>query len=313
MKPVTTVHSGHVSLAVYTWGIRSPGKPAVLLVHGYPDSAAVWEDTAKILAADHFVIAYDVRGAGQSGTPARIADFNMTQLVEDMATVLDAVCPDQPVHLVGHDWGGIQSWEAVCTDRLKGRLRSYTTASGPCLDHIGHWMRDRLKNPSVSHLKAVGRQMAHSWYVYMFHLPLLAPTLWKRGLDRQWPRILSLLEGVNNHRNPTQRRDGAVGVNLYRANIFQRLFNPRERRTDLPVQLIVAKRDPFMIAEIFEDLPHWVPNLWTRDIDAGHWLQSSRPAWTAQCIRDFVCFVDHGRPVTELTAAQNADHRAQAA
>ncbi len=305
MKPTTTVQSGSISLAVYTWGVKTPGRPTVLLVHGYPDSASIWEDTAKILAADHFVIAYDVRGAGRSDAPKRIADFDMSYLVDDMRAVLDAVSPDEAVHLIGHDWGGIQGWEAATSEKLKGRLLSYTTASGPCLDHIGHWARARMKNLNPQNARMLARQALHSWYVYLFHLPLLAPTAWKKGLDRQWPKVLTLLEGISGHHNPTQRGDGAVGVNLYRANVFKRVLNPQIRRADIPVQLIVAKRDAFITESLFEDLPQWAPRLWRRDVDAGHWIQASRPEWVAKCVREFVQLVEKGIEAPDLNCIQD--------
>ncbi|MNN74404.1 short chain dehydrogenase [compost metagenome] len=43
--------------------------------------------------------------------------------------------------------------------------------------------------------------------------------------------------------NPTQAADGQHGVKLYRANFIKSLFRPRERPTQVPVQLIVPARD----------------------------------------------------------------------
>lgn len=58
---------GH--LAVRQWG--QPGRPVVLCVHGYPDNSSKWEAVADLLARDFHVVAYDVRGAGQSFKPGR--------------------------------------------------------------------------------------------------------------------------------------------------------------------------------------------------------------------------------------------------
>ena len=313
MKTVTTVTSGDIQLAAYTWGQPRPGQPAVLLVHGYPDSASIWEATATHLARDHYVIAYDVRGAGYSTVPKRVADFDMRLLVEDMAAVLDALSPHQPVHLVGHDWGSIQSWEAATTDRLKGRLLSYTTASGPSLDHMGFWAKKRLKNMSGANARILARQAAHSWYVYLFHMPVLAPLFWNTVGEKVWARLLEKVEGIHGHANPTQKGDGAVGVNLYKANIFQRVMNPQERHARIPVQLIVAKQDHFILPETFEDLPDWAPDLWKREIDAGHWIQISHPEWLAVSIREFIQLVEHGRAAPGLQKVNGPRAQQQAA
>ncbi|HEU5030152.1 MAG TPA: alpha/beta fold hydrolase, partial [Spirillospora sp.] len=58
------VRSGGIELAVRERG--EGNRPAVVLVHGYPDTGAMWDDVAERLAGRFRVIAYDVRGAGGS-------------------------------------------------------------------------------------------------------------------------------------------------------------------------------------------------------------------------------------------------------
>lgn len=304
MTPDLTVQSGDVALAVYTWGEPGQGKPTIVLVHGYPDAAGVWEATAKILAERFRVVAYDVRGAGLSGKPARTRDYRLQHLVDDLAAVIDAISPQRPVHLVGHDWGSMQSWEAVTTSRLQGRIASYTSISGPSLDHAGHWLRKRLGSGSPAKLAQVARQAAHSWYMGLFHLPGIAPSMWKFGMDKLWPAMLRRMEGTRADAGPTRRGDGALGVNLYRANVSQRLLRPNLRRTDIPVQLICPKRDKFMVAEIWDDLPQWAPNLWRRDADAGHWIPLSHPALVAEWTAAFVDFIEGGSEPAALKRAR---------
>jgi NAD(P)-dependent dehydrogenase (short-subunit alcohol dehydrogenase family)/pimeloyl-ACP methyl ester carboxylesterase len=299
------VQSAGVELAVYSWGLPLPHQSVVVLVHGYPDAASVWEKTAEILSEHCFVVSYDVRGAGLSDVPQTLEQFDMGLLLEDLAVVLDTMSPDKAVHLVGHDWGSLQGWEAVTTERLRGRILSYTSVSGPCLDHIGHWLAKRAGGPSPKAIREVARQAAHSWYVGLFHLPYLAPALWKNGLDKLWPGILNRLEGVTGHASETQSGDGAVGVNLYRANVLKRLLNPQDRRADIPVQLIVPRKDPFIIPQIFDDLPQWVDQLWRRDVEAGHWLQVSHPQLMADWVIEFIKLVDGGQQSAALARARD--------
>lgn len=309
MTPDRIVSSAGVELAVYTWG--TPGdKPTVVLVHGYPDAASVWRAAADRLAARYHVVAYDVRGAGRSTTPDHTAAFDLEHLVNDLAAVVDAVSPDRPVHLVAHDWGSIQSWEAVTTARLQGRIASYTSISGPSLDHAGYWIAQRLRSGAPSDIAALAKQAAHSWYIGVFHLPVLAPSMWKLGLDKLWPTILEQVDGVKAEASETQAGDGSAGVNLYRANVINRVFNPSERRTDIPVQLIFPRGDKFMIPEIWEDLPQWAPNLWRRDTDAGHWLQVSHPQLVADWAGEFIDFIERGRR-DESPALVRARHYAR--
>src|ERR1041384_4187621 len=95
------VESGGVRLAVYEDG-PADGVP-VVLVHGYPDNASVWDGAVAALAGRFRVVRYDVRGAGESGAPRSRDGYLIARLVEDLvAVVRDAT--DQPVHLVAHDW-----------------------------------------------------------------------------------------------------------------------------------------------------------------------------------------------------------------
>ena len=81
--------------------------------------------------------------AGRSDKPPRTRDYRMSQLAEDLTAVVTAVIADRPFHLAAHDWGSIQSWESVTHGPLKPHILSYTSISGPCLDHVAFWLRKK--------------------------------------------------------------------------------------------------------------------------------------------------------------------------
>lgn len=284
-----TVLSDGVPLAVYEQG--DPAHRTVLLVHGYPDTHRVWDDVAAALAEDHHVVRYDVRGAGASGRPAGHRGYRLEQLARDLFAVVAAVSPDRPVHLVAHDWGSIQSWEAVTHPDAPGRIASYTTLSGPCLDHMGHWIRHRLAHPTPRHLAQLAVQAAHSWYIATFHLPGLAPAAWRLGLAGRWETVLRLVEGVRprpGHPQPTLAGDAVRGIRLYRANMLPRLLRPSSRPTLLPVQLIRLTRDHYVSPALAEGLEHWAPHLWRRTVPATHWSALLEKGTTvARMVREF--------------------------
>ncbi|MEV4558753.1 SDR family oxidoreductase [Kitasatospora sp. NPDC049285] len=296
----STVNSGGLTLAVYEQG--DPANPTVVLVHGYPDDHSVWHDVAADLAVDHHVVRYDTRGSGASGVPARREDYRLELLGQDLFAVADAVSPDRPVHVVAHDWGSVQSWEAITTPGSYRRIASYTTMSGPCLDHMGHWIRHRLRRPTPRHLGQLLRQGLHSWYIGLFHLPVLAPAAWRLGLARLWPRVLHDLEAVTprvGHPQPTLARDAVHGIELYRANMRPAVSRPRERFTEVPVQLITLQRDHYVSDFLSEGLEQWVPRLTRRAVNATHWsaLLEKGPA-IAGLVREFAAR-DHTDPVQE--------------
>ncbi len=287
------VHSEGIRLRVREWSRNK--KTTVLLVHGYPDSSHIWDATAALLARHYHVVAYDVRGAGESDAPESLREYTLAHLAADFQAVIDAVSPTSPVHLVAHDWGSIQSWEPVTDPAFAERIASFTSISGPCLDHVGHWIAQRLKSGRPDQIAQVGGQLLHSWYIAAFQIPALAPALWNRGLDKYWPRLLERVEGITEpHANPTQRKDGAIGVRLYRANMIQRLSAPRTRHTTVPVQLIVPTQDSFVTTELLDDLHQWAPRLWREDVDAGHWIPLSHPELVASRVQRFVDFIQSG-------------------
>lgn len=288
-----TINNGDVRLHVREWNRR--GEITVVMVHGYPDCSHIWDACAAQLAERYHVVAYDVRGAGESDAPTSTEAYHLDHLTADFRAVIDALSPDRPVHLLGHDWGSIQSWESVTDPNLAGRIASYTSVSGPCLDHIGHWMAQRLKRRKPKGLAQVAKQLSHSWYIGAFHLPWLAPALWKSRLGSAWPTLLQHLGDVDAaDTNPNQQRDGINGIRLYRANIRPRLRAPRDRPTSVPVQLIVPLKDPFVSPALMEDLHQWVPRLWRVDVHAGHWLPLSQPQYLAAKLARFIDFIESG-------------------
>lgn len=268
-------------LAVRTFGDIS--KPALVLVHGYPDHQEVWKNVIVYLP-DYFIVTYDVRGAGDSSIPKYIRDYRLERLSMDLEEVVNAVLPGQSFHLVAHDWGSIQSWESVTDPRFEGRILSFTTISGPCLDHAAFWMRNQFKQNRSRFFK----QLSKSWYIAMFQLPWLAPTAWNFFNPERWGKIIRELEGKEGlPLNQNIVKDGKYGVGLYRANFIPRLLKPRERYAICPVQVIVLKRDNFVSPQLVDEMPKWVQTFSRVELDANHWAILSQPKLIAESIREF--------------------------
>ena len=277
------------------WGER--GRPTVVLLHGFPDTSAVWAPVAPRLSADFHVVSYDVRGAGRSDVPRTRRDYALALLVDDLVAVLDATSPDAGVHLVAHDWGSIQGWEAVTTKGLADRFASYTSISGPPLDHAALWAR-RHRTLRPADLRLTARQALHSWYVAYFHLPVV-PELMTRNqrATALWASRLHRVERVPTDEEwpaSTFGADFAHGVNLYRANMLPRLRHPEVRHTDVPVQLIVPTRDRYITPELLDGLEDWTSRMWRRSANAGHWLIRTDPLQVAGWVRELVTFIATG-------------------
>lgn len=290
---ITTHRIASQGIQLHAVAYGNTNNTPIVLVHGYPDNHRVWQAVAERLADKYYVITYDVRGAGESDAPTGVSDYKMALLAQDLAAVVDALIPGRRFHLAGHDWGSIQSWESVTTNHLKSRIASYTSISGPSLDHMAYLMRDKLKATSVRAKRELFTQLTSSWYILFFQLPGMAPALWRAGMGKWWPSFLEKREGVKEAgENPTQTDDGATGVKLYRANFQDKLLNPEPRYAHCPVQLIIPTKDNYVGDYLFEQIHRWVPELYRRELHASHWVPLSHPTLIADWIDQFATFID---------------------
>lgn len=284
------VVTGGVELCVAELG--DAGRPTVVLVHGYPDSKEVWSDVAVRLAEHWHVVLYDVRGHGGSTAPKPLrGGFTLEKLTDDFLAVIDTVSPDRPVHVVGHDWGSVQAWEFVTVGRTEGRIASFTSMSGPSLDHFGHWIKRRMTRPTPRRVGQLLGQGAKSWYVYMLHTPVLPELAWRGPLGKRWPRILERMEKVPAGDYPTASlpSDAAHGAWLYRDNVRARLSRPRaDAYAHAPVQLITPTGDSFLSERLYDGLEDWVPRLVRRSLPAKHWVPRTRPDQLASWVDEFI-------------------------
>ncbi|MFH8976474.1 SDR family oxidoreductase [Streptomyces sp. NPDC017890] len=302
------VHTGGVELCVAELG--DPQRPTVVLVHGYPDSKEVWSEVATRLAGRFHVVLYDVRGHGRSTAPSPLrGGFTLEKLTDDFLAVADAVSPGRPVHLVGHDWGSVQSWEFVTVRRTEGRIASFTSVSGPSLDHFGHWIDTRLRHPTPRRVGQLLGQGAKSWYIYLLHTPVLPELAWRGPLGKRWPAILRRVERVpgGDYPTPSLPSDAAHGAWLYRDNVRPRLRRPRDDAyAHAPVQLITPLGDAFLSERLYDGLELWAPRLTRRTLPAKHWVPRTRPDRLADWITQFVSAVDGGRAGPD-TSGKHAD------
>ncbi|HUR75947.1 MAG TPA: alpha/beta hydrolase [Sporichthya sp.] len=98
-----TVDTAEVPIHVRTAG----SGPGLLLLHGYPQTGAMWHKIAPDLAADYTVVVPDLRGYGASGKPSGKPGgelYSKRVMAQDLAEVMDAL-GFAAFSVVGHDRG----------------------------------------------------------------------------------------------------------------------------------------------------------------------------------------------------------------
>ena len=121
------VTNGDITLRVEVTG----DGPTVLCVSGWPELAGSWHNQVEYLSSHGYrVAALDVRGYGGSSVPTEVERYTLKQLTGDIAAVATALS-DEPIVLVGHDWGAPIVWNTAI--RHPDRVRA---VAGLSVAHI---------------------------------------------------------------------------------------------------------------------------------------------------------------------------------
>jgi pimeloyl-ACP methyl ester carboxylesterase len=242
-----------VKLAVDTTGEG----PAVLLVHGFPDSGLVWRRQVGPLAEAGFrVIVPDLRGFGASERPEGVENYRVTLLVDDLLELLD----DEPAHIVGHDWGAGIAW--VLAALHPHRVRSLAALS------VGH--------PNASRPRSL-ESREKAWYQLLFQFEEAEELLLRDDarLLREW-----LADAPDADRYVEELREpGALTarLGLYRANLHPRgeLEDRALPPVDAPTLGLWSTGDRYLTEAAMVRSGEHVTGPWRyeRVDDASHWLQ----------------------------------------
>ncbi len=197
-----------ISLGDLTFAVQDEGEgPAVLLLHGFPDSHILWRHQVPALVeAGYRVIVPDLRGFGESSKPIGVEHYGILDIVGDVLGILDSVGV-QKAHVVGHDWGAALAWAM--------------TAFVP--DRVDHLVALSVGHPSAF-AGAGFAQREKSWYMLLFQFEEIAER-WLSENDfanmRAWSRHPDMEQVVADLSRP-----GALtaALNWYRANVHPRTW-----------------------------------------------------------------------------------------
>lgn len=136
-----------------------PAKPALLLLHGFPQTHALWHRVARQLAEHYFLVLPDLRGYGDSPAPADLPDHAQASkraMAADLVALMETLGAPR-FFLCGHDRGG----------RVAHRL---------ALDHPQAVLKLCVLDiaPTVDMYAATDMAFARAYY-HWFHLVQPAP------------------------------------------------------------------------------------------------------------------------------------------
>ncbi|REE95614.1 alpha/beta fold hydrolase [Thermomonospora umbrina] len=250
--------------------------PAVLLLHGWPDTHELWApQVAALNAAGYRTIAPDLRGFGLSPKPEGVEHYDVGSLFGDLLGVLDR-CGVERAHVVGHDWGGALA--AVLASLAPERVSSATFVS------VGH---------PAAFATAGWEQREKSWYMLLFQFPEVAER-WLSQNDfanfREWSRHPDPEPVIARLRDPAAL---TASLNVYRANLPPDSFlNPPPELPPIqaPAMGIWCTGDIALTEAAMTGTEDHVAGSWRyeRLEDADHWPQLSAPDRLGALLLDFL-------------------------
>jgi haloacetate dehalogenase len=278
---------------------RGGSGPPVLLLHGYPQTHAMWHRVAPALAEDFTVVACDLRGYGRSSKPRTTADhwpYTKRAMAEDQIAVMRALGFER-FAVVGHDRGG----------RVGYRL---------ALDHP-----ERVSRLAVLDIVPTGEVLTRAdrsfglgyfhWFFLAQPAPLpermiaAAPEAYYRFDQATFLAPEALAEyrrfGTDDDTIHAMCEDYRAGATLDLSHDLA--DRGGRRRIGCPVLVLWGARwhieDWYDVLAIWRD---WAGDVRGRALDCGHYLPEERPEETAAELRAFLA---EGATTSASSASQS--------
>lgn len=263
--------------------------PPVLLLHGYPETHAMWHKVAPALARDHTVVCADLRGYGDSSKPKGLADhsnYSKRAMAQDMVEVM-AQLGHASFHLVGHDRGA----------RVSHRLAR---------DHAKHVRTLSVMDisPTLRMYQKTDMAFARAYYHWFFLIqPAPLPEKMLRGIgpDYVLGRVGRGLSGLKPFSKAALReytrcfadpRTIHATCEDYRAAAGIDLVHDRKdlkKKLAMPVLALWGKQA--VVEAQFDCLADWravAKDVRGRALDCGHLLPEERPAEVLREVERFI-------------------------
>lgn len=269
------------------------GKPPLLLLHGYPETHAMWHRVAPALETHFSLVMPDLRGYGDSSKPASLADAanqSKRAMAQDMVELMDVLGFDR-FRVAGHARG------ARVTHRL-------------CLDHAPRVRSACLMDivPTQTVYAMTNKAMATTYFHWFFLIqaaPLPEkmiepdPGSWLRGCISRWSlgrenafseesltEYVRCFSDTESIRSTCDDYRAGAGIDLVHDE------QDADRRIECP--LLVLWGDKGFVGKNYDVLSIWkskANHVAGQPVPCGHFLPEEEPVAVAQALRTF--FLEH--------------------
>lgn len=267
----------------YVNGVRihyriSGSGPALVLLHGSPQTSFAWRKLIPLLAANYTVIAPDLRGHGQSEKPA--VGYEAHAMAEDVRQLVTQL-GFQHVSIVGHDLGGIVAY--IYAAQHMNEVRRLGIIEAPILG---------VPSPTME------KVLASYWHLGLYAHPTL-PELLLAGRERaylaEFIRTYQYLDGVDDEALDEYARHlaspggirGVMGVYRSIGNEVPKTAQLTTKKLTMPVWAVGG--DHSMGMGPFEQFQQLADTVHGGVIsDCGHWPSEEQPAQLGAALAEFL-------------------------
>ena len=261
------LQAGDFEFVTRVAGLQNDG-PAVILLHGFPESSIMWNALLKKASEEGFrVLAFDQRGYSPGARPSDTDEYHISKLTDDVLAIAEKVGFDT-FHVVGHDWGAIIAWNLAMTH--ENSIQSLTSMSIP---HAGVFFDAILNHPE---------QQVRSSYIEQLQYPVL-PEYKLISKDQEFFKQLmqSLPEDHFNEYVALQAELGATtaSLNWYRALDLEEVVTNKTylKKVTPPTLFIWGKEDGVVAPAIIPDQMTWITGPYKEvSLQTGHTLIQSK-------------------------------------
>ena len=270
-----------------------PADPAILLLHGFPESHRTWRHQIPELARDHYVIAPDQRGFARSSKPEGVEHYAPGKPVADLLALADHLGVGQ-FTLVGHDWGGAIAWMAALQN--PGRIARLIIVNAPhplvfqraLFDDAAQRAASQyiraFRNPEIErHIAAIGVDgFFDTTFVRHADPALLAPE--RAAYLDEWGQPGAMTAMLNWYR-ASAIQVPAMDENPERPTWLDAPFPPVPQ----PTLVIWGMQDKALLPVQLDGLDALVPDLTiVRVEDGGHFVPWEKPEAVTTAMREWL-------------------------
>ncbi len=273
--------------------------PAVVFLHGWPQTWYMWRDVLPGLMQNYRVFAVDLRGLGDSSRPA--TGYDTRTVAQDIWRMMTEVLDIRCFHVVAHDWGGPVAYALAALHRQAVMSLSVFDApvpgDGSVLTAMGRWHFGFHAESDLPEALVEGRE--DLYLRHMFSKAGARPDAISEEAQREYIRAYS---------QPGAMR---AGFNYYREMARDTRDNKGFiAQGKLQMPLMVYGGGNKIVGRSMHAVDSW--QRVASDVrggvaeGCGHWIPEERPAWVVERLQEFLADVHRRRearpPATDLRA-----------